>query len=97
MEYCVWVLCHVRLRASWVQNKIMYVTIITVMLISKDAVANTWDILNAILGHRYHQNHQTVISSEESQILKQHLSFCRIFVLLYVYAPLTFNSDLVFE
>ena len=26
-------------------------------VISKEALGNSWDILSAILGHKYHQNH----------------------------------------
>ena len=45
-------------------------------VISKDTVWNSWDILNAILGHTYHQNHSNrVISSERSQHLQQHFDY----------------------
>ena len=33
------------------------------LVISKEVVRNSWDSLNAILGHKYHQNHpESVIS-----------------------------------
>ena len=36
-----------------------------IQVIAKEKVKNSWDILNAILDHKYHQNHSDkVISSE---------------------------------
>ena len=40
-------------------------TMLGFKVISRETVGNSWDILNAILGHKYNQNHSNrVISSE---------------------------------
>ena len=38
------------------------------LVISKETVGNSWDVLNAILGHRYHQNHSESYLANESNI-----------------------------
>ena len=52
------------------------------MVISKEAVGNSTDTLNAILGHRYHLSHSNrIMSSEWSQHLQQRwvwLQFVRV-------------------
>ena len=51
---------------------------------SKKAVGNYWDILNAILGHKYHQNHPyRVIAREQSQDLQPKNDFYHICVFQY--------------
>ena len=48
------------------------VHLLELMAISNEMVRNSWDILNAILGHIHHQNHSNrVIYSEWSQHLQQ--------------------------
>ena len=45
---------------------------LAVRLLSKEVIGHFWDILNAVLGHRSHQNHSNrLISSEWSQHLQQ--------------------------
>ena len=52
----------------WKNNEEEYVLVLSVntvnndteMVISKETVENFWDILNAILGHKYHQNHSNM-------------------------------------
>ena len=55
-------------------------------VITKEALGNSWGILSAILGHKYHQNH-----------LQPKIVFDHVCVLPYAYAPLMFDLDLVSE
>ena len=48
-------------------------------VISKEAVGNSWDILNAILGHRYDQNH----SSSHTKRIKPKCEFYHMCVFQY--------------
>ena len=59
-------------------------------VISKEALGNSWGILSAILGHRYHQNHP-------EGNLQPKTEFDHVCVFPYAYAPLTFDLDLVSE
>ena len=38
------------------------------LVISKEAVGNSWDILNAILGHKYHSNQTASYLMNETKI-----------------------------
>ena len=57
-------------------------------VISKEALGNSWGILSAILGHKYHQNHP-------ERNLQPNGEFDHVCVFPYAYAPLTFDLDLV--
>ena len=57
-------------------------------VISKEAVANSWGFLSPILGYKCHQNHP-------DRNLQPKREFGHICVFPYVYAPLTFDLDLV--
>ena len=59
-------------------------------VISKEAVGNSWGILSPILGHKYHRNHP-------DRNLQPKSEFDHICVFPSVYAPLTFDLDLVSE
>ena len=59
-------------------------------VISKEALGNSWGILSAILGHIYHQNHP-------EGNLQPKTEFDHVCVILYVYAPLMLDLDLVSE
>ena len=56
--------------------------------ISKEALGNSWGILSAILGHKYHQNHP-------ERNLQPKTEFDHVCVFPYAYAPLMFDLDLV--
>ena len=60
------------------------------VIISKEAVGNSWGILSPILGHRYHQNHP-------DRNLQPKSKFYHINVFPYAYVPLMFDLDLVSE
>ena len=59
-------------------------------VISKEALGNSWGILSAILGHKYHQNHP-------ERNLQPQIEYDHVCVFPYAYAPLTFDLDLVSE
>ena len=59
-------------------------------VISKEALGNSWGILSAILGHKYHQNHP-------ERNLQPKTEFDHVCVFPYAYAPLMFDLDLVSE
>ena len=59
-------------------------------VISKEALGNSWGILSAILGHKYHQNHP-------ERNLQPKIEFDHVCVFPYAYAPLMFDLDLVSE
>ena len=59
-------------------------------VISKEALGNSWDILSAILSHKYHQNHP-------ERNLQPKTEFDHVCVFPYAYAPLMFDLDLVSE
>ena len=59
-------------------------------VISKEKLGNTWGILSAILGHRYHQNHP-------ERNLQPKTEFDHVCVFPYACAPLMFDLDLVSE
>ena len=58
--------------------------------ISKEALGNSWGILGAILGHKYHQNHP-------ERNLQPKTEFDHVCVFPYAYAPSMFDLDLVSE
>ena len=60
------------------------------VIISKEALGNSWGILSAILGHKYHQNHP-------ERNLQPKTEFDHVRVFPYAYAPLMFDLDLVSE
>ena len=57
-------------------------------VISKEALGNSWGILSAILGHKYHQHHP-----ERNLQLKT--EFDHVCVFPYMYVPLMFDLGLV--
>ena len=59
-------------------------------VVSKEALGNSWGILSAILGHKYHQNHPV-------RNLLPKIEFDHVCVFPYAYAPLMFDLDLVSE
>ena len=59
-------------------------------VISKEALENSWGILSAILGYKYHQNHP-------ERNLQPKIEFDHVCVFPYTYAPLMFDLDLVSE
>ena len=59
-------------------------------VISKEAFGNSRRILSAILGHKYHPNHPEINLQPKTE-------FDHVCVILYVYAPLMFDLDLVSE
>ena len=59
-------------------------------VISEEALGNSWGILNAILGHKYHLNHP-------ERNLQPNGEFDHVCVFPYAYAPLMFDLDLVSE
>ena len=45
--------------------------------LSKETVGNSWDILNAILGHKYHQNHANIsLESGKQSYLASEANTC---------------------
>ena len=64
-------------------------------VISKEAVGNSWDTLNTILGHRYQNHPNRVIKQIKPKFATS--VFDNVCVLQYAYAPLTFDLDLVSE
>ena len=59
-------------------------------VIYKEALRNSWGILSAMLGYKYHQNHP-------ERNLQPKSEFDHVCVFPYACAPLTFDLDLVSE
>ena len=55
-------------------------------VISKEALGNSWGILSAILGHKYHQNHP-------ERNLQPKTEFDHVCVFPHAYVPLMFDLD----
>ena len=65
-------------------------------VISEEAVGNSWDILYAILGLKYQQNHPDgVIRSEQTQTLHQKVFLSSLFVLFVSCGVCMFLSDVL--
>ena len=66
-------------------------------VISEEAVGNSSDILNAILGQKYHQNHPNTHNKQIKPWFATKSEFYHLCVLQYAYAPLTYDLDMVSE
>ena len=57
------------------------------LVISKETVVNSWDILYSILGHKYHQNHPNSHTQQINPKFATESEFYHICVLQCAYAP----------
>ena len=71
---------------SWKKEKLAFSSINHFGVVSKERVQNSWNILNAIFGHEYHQNHSKrfIFSDKPKFATKSELEFYNMCVFHWV-------------